>query len=252
MIFLGTLIDKTENIKLGTGVINIPSYHPVHVAAQVAMMDHLLNGRMLMGIGPGGLPVGHRGVREPGHRQERKRWSRASTRCWRSGPASPPYNLEGKFYKTSTERTLYPEIGQGIVPKPLQKPHPPIVFTALAPYSKGITAAAERGWTGISSNYVQDHWVATHIPKFVEGQRNAGLPEDPSLWRIAKSIMVCDDGADAVLYARSEDGPYGFYFSNLMKKIARGRGAQGLGAVQVSPGPARRRGFGPATPSTPR
>ncbi|MEK9797223.1 MAG: LLM class flavin-dependent oxidoreductase, partial [Alphaproteobacteria bacterium] len=94
-----------------------------------------------------------------------------------------PYNLEGKHYRTSTERTLYPAIGQGLVKAPLQQPHPPIVFTALAPYSRGITLAAERGWTGISSNYVQGHWVATHIPKFVEGQRNAGLPEDPMKWR---------------------------------------------------------------------
>ena len=43
-----------------------------------------------------------------------------------------PYNIEGKYYRTSTERTLYEEIGQGIIPKPLQKPHPEIVFTALA------------------------------------------------------------------------------------------------------------------------
>jgi alkanesulfonate monooxygenase SsuD/methylene tetrahydromethanopterin reductase-like flavin-dependent oxidoreductase (luciferase family) len=77
--------------------------------------------------------------------------------------------------------------------------------------------------------------VATHLPKFLEGQRNAGLPEDPSLWRIAKSIMVCDDGDDAAAYARSEDGPYGFYYSNLMKKVARGRGAQGLALFKSHP-----------------
>ena len=35
-----------------------------------------------------------------------------------------------------------PEIGQGFLPKPLQKPHPPIVVTAVAPFSKGVTEAA--------------------------------------------------------------------------------------------------------------
>ena len=53
-----------------------------------------------------------------------------------------------------------------------------------------LTLAAERGWRGISSNYVQPFWVATHLPKFLEGQRNIGQPEDPSRWSIAKSIFV--------------------------------------------------------------
>ena len=234
MIFLATLIEKTKQIKLATGVINMPSYHPVHVAAQVAMMDHLLDGRFIMGIGPGGLPsdIEVFGNLDLDKNEKMVEAIDQVLAIW-SGEA--PYNLEGKHYKTTTERTLFPEIGQGVVKTPLQQPHPPIVFTALAPYSKGVTAAAERGWTGVSSNYVQDHWVATHIPKFVEGQANAGLPEDPSLWRVAKSIMVCDDGAEAIRYARSEDGPYGFYFSNLMKKIARGRGAQGLALFKSHP-----------------
>ena len=56
LVFLATLIDRTKQIKLGSGVINLPSYHPVHVASHVAMIDHLLEGRFLFGIGPGGLP----------------------------------------------------------------------------------------------------------------------------------------------------------------------------------------------------
>ncbi len=234
LVFLATLIDRTKQIKLGTGVINMPSYHPVHVAAQVAMMDHLLDGRFLFGIGPGGLPsdievFGNLDL------EKNEKMVEAIDQVLAIWDGEAPYNLEGKFFKTSTERTFYPEIGQGMVPKPLQKPHPPIVFTALAPYSKGITAAAERGWRGISSNYVQAHWVATHLPKFVEGQRNAGLPEDPSQWSIAKSIFVADNADTAIKYARDESGPYGFYFTNIQKKLLKGRGAMGLGLFKVYP-----------------
>ena len=42
------------------------------------------------------------------------------------------------------------DIGQGILAKPLQKPHPPIVVTVVAPFSKGVTEAAARGWEPIS------------------------------------------------------------------------------------------------------
>jgi len=132
-----------------------------------------------------------------------------------------PYKIKGNYFETSTERMVDPEIGQGVIPRPLQKPHPPIIFTALAPNSNGVTAAAERGWRGISSNYVQAHLVATHLEKFLEGQRNAGLKSAPSQWSVAKSIFVADSAEIANSYARSESGPYGFYFDNILKKIDR-------------------------------
>ena len=40
---------------LGTGTLNLPNAHPANVAAQVAMLDHMLQGRLIMGISPGGL-----------------------------------------------------------------------------------------------------------------------------------------------------------------------------------------------------
>ena len=55
MIFLASLISETKNIMLGTGTINMPNAHPAAIAAQAAMMDHMLKGRFIMGISPGGL-----------------------------------------------------------------------------------------------------------------------------------------------------------------------------------------------------
>ena len=77
----------------------------------------------------------------------------------------PPYNLKGQYWNITTEHTAIPDIGQGYVPKPLQTPHPPIVVTAVAPFSKGVTEAAARGWDPISANFLMPEWVATHWPK---------------------------------------------------------------------------------------
>ncbi len=55
MIFLASLISDTKNIMLGTGTINVPNSHPAAIAAQAAMMDHMLQGRFIMGVSPGGL-----------------------------------------------------------------------------------------------------------------------------------------------------------------------------------------------------
>ncbi len=119
----------------------------------------------------------------------------------------------------TTERTLDIEIGQGAILKPYQKPHPPIVVTAVAPFSKGVTAAAERGWTPISANFLQPPWVASHWPKYLEGCKNAGRVADRRDWRVAKSIFIADDDVAACRYAKGEGSPYRFYFRNLMRKL---------------------------------
>src|SRR5207247_9115807 len=55
LIFLATLINRTERIKFGTGDINMAQMHPATVAAHVAMFDQLCRGRFIFVIGPGGL-----------------------------------------------------------------------------------------------------------------------------------------------------------------------------------------------------
>ena len=220
LVFLATLIDRTKQIKLGSGVINLPSYHPVHIASHVAMIDHLLEGRFLFGIGPGGLPsdIEVFGNLDLNKNEKMVEAIEQVIEIWNS---EAPYNIHGNYYETSTKRMVDPSLGQGIIPKPLQKPHPPIIFTALAPNSAGVTAAAERGWRGISSNYIQAHLVETRLASFLQGQRNGKITEDPSQWSVAKSIFVADNAGIANNYALSENGPYGFYFNNILTKVRR-------------------------------
>lgn len=218
LMFVARLIPVTRTIKLGSMTTNLPVYHPVMLAGQVAMIDQLAEGRFIWGIGPGGQPSD---IEVFGNWEvdRNAKMLEAFDQIMAVWHGAPPYDQKGEFWSFSTAKTLFPDIGQGIAPKPFHDPHPPVVITVLAPHSKGITAAAERGWMPISSNYVQAHWVATHLPKLTEGQRNIGAAEDPGAWRVAKSIFVADDDATARAYAKSVDGPYGFYFANIMGKL---------------------------------
>ena len=221
LMFIASLARDAPRIRLGSAVINLPSYHPVMVAGQVAMIDHLLDGRFIFGIGPGGVPsdIEVFGNAKLDRNAKMVEAFEHIVAVW-NGDA--PYDRDGDYYRFATTRSFMPEIGMGIAPKPLQRPHPPVVITALTPASHGITLAAERGWTPISSNYVQPHLVATHLPKYLEGRRNAGLPADPAGWRVAKSIFVADDEGTARDYAKSADGPYGHYFHSIIAKLTRG------------------------------
>src|ERR1700750_2032781 len=112
-------------------------------------------------------------------------------------------------------------MGQVTSPKPRQRPHPPIVVTAVAPFSKGVTEAAARGWEPISATFLMPAWVESHWPKDIEGSRRAGGPADPANWRVAKSVFVARNAATAKAYATDPNGPYVYYYRSLFTKLKR-------------------------------
>ena len=55
-IFLAGAAERTQRIKLGTGVISLPYHHPFMVAQRLVQLDHQSRGRLIFGSGPGALP----------------------------------------------------------------------------------------------------------------------------------------------------------------------------------------------------
>jgi alkanesulfonate monooxygenase SsuD/methylene tetrahydromethanopterin reductase-like flavin-dependent oxidoreductase (luciferase family) len=225
LMFLASLVHDTKRIVLGSGTINMPNSHPAAIAAQVAMLDHMLKGRFIMGISPGGLMSDAEVFGN--YKKDRNAIFLESINMvldiWKG---EAPYNLTGQFFNVSTENTKILEIGQGAILKPYQKPHPPIVVTAVAPHSKGVTEAAKRGWTPVSANFLLPEWVASHWPRYVEGRTSINKKPDPADWRVAKSIFVADDEKTAKRYGHGAEGPYHFYFKQLIRKLV-GLGGRG-------------------------
>src|SRR5437762_2710838 len=108
-------------------------------------------------------------------------------------------------------------LGSGTINMP--NPHPPIVVTAVAPHSKGVTEAAKRGWNPISANFLLPQWVASHWPRYQEGCKAVQKEAQASDWRVAKSIFVADDDKVAKRYGHGPEGPYHFYFKQLIRKL---------------------------------
>lgn len=222
-MFIASLIGATKNIRLGTGTVNMPNSHPARVAAEIAMLDHMLDGRFNFGISPGGL-LSDAEVFGNLDADRNAMFLECINQVLAIWAGEPPYNLRGKYWNVVSERHFLPEIGQGFLPKPLQRPHPPIVVTAVAPFSKGVTEAAARGWEPISANFLMPVWVKSHWPKYAEGCERAGRPADPANWRVAKSIFVADDDRIARAYVTDPDSPYRFYYGQLYTKLkANGR-----------------------------
>ncbi len=218
---LAWIASATKRMKLGTGTVNLPNAHPATVAAQIAMLDHMLDGRFLFGISPGGLLSDAElyGNLDANRNEMFLECINAVLAIWNG---APPYDIKGKYWTMSTARTMMVEIGQGFLPRPLQAPHPPIVVTAVAPFSQGVTEAAARGWEPISANFLMPQWVKSHWPKYVDGCARAGRPADPANWRVAKSVFVAEDAATAKAYATDPNGPYVSYYRSLFTKLKKG------------------------------
>ncbi len=218
LMFLASLASATSRITLGSGTLNLANSHPANAAAQVAMLDHLVRGRFIMGISPGGLLSDAEVFGNLG-KDRNEVFLECIDMVLAIWAGEAPYNLMGKHHTVSTEKTMIPEIGQGAILRPYQQPHPPIVVTVVAPHSKGVTEAAKRGWQPISANFLLPEWVASHWPRYAEGRRAVGAEPQASEWRVAKSIFVADDDAVAKRYGLGPDGPYHFYFKQLVRKL---------------------------------
>jgi alkanesulfonate monooxygenase SsuD/methylene tetrahydromethanopterin reductase-like flavin-dependent oxidoreductase (luciferase family) len=212
LIFLATLVNRTSRIKFGTGVINLPQLHPATVAAHAAMFDHLSDGRFIMGIGPGGL-VSDIELFQVAEAAQRPHMVLESIdiilKLWAT---DPPYRHDGKFWKIGLEQHIYPEYKVGYVPRPLQKPHPPIAISLLTPSSNSARTAGERGWIPVSGNFFHRRYLKGHWDKYVEGCEAAGRRPDPDIWRVSRSVLVTETDAEAEDYLSDPENALSFYY----------------------------------------
>src|SRR5262249_47782389 len=130
LIFIATLARDTKRIKLGSGTVNLANRHPAATAAEIAMVDTLLEGRFIFGAGRGALGWDAE-MFEPLEADRNAMFVEAMDHILALWTQEPPYRLKGKRWQLSTERTLIADLGQGAMLRPFQKPHPPIVVTAI-------------------------------------------------------------------------------------------------------------------------
>jgi probable F420-dependent oxidoreductase len=134
-VALGRASGVTATIKLATGIVLVPERHPLLLAKEIATLDLLSGGRFLFGIGAGWL------------REETKimggdfehRWSQtreailAMKELWTKEEAE----FHGTYYNFPPVKSY---------PKPLQKPHPPVMLGGLATNVLRRIVAWGDGW----------------------------------------------------------------------------------------------------------
>src|SRR5260370_25639463 len=143
-VFFGAVSQRTKNIRIAHGVrlLPFPFNHPIKVAEQAAVLDIMSNGRVEFGLGRSttvqeldGFSVDYERTRE-----EVREATEVIVKAW----TQEILEYDGKLIKIPPRR---------VVPKPIQKPHPPMWMACVAPDSYQIAGDPRVGLLSFSLNF---------------------------------------------------------------------------------------------------
>src|SRR5438552_11357300 len=121
LLLASAIATRTRRMKIGIAVQVLPLCHPLRLAEEVATLDHISGGRLIFGVGRSGFPRTYEAYGIP-YAESRERFAEVLAileGAWRE----QRFSFEGSFYK-------YRNIA--MVPRPLQKPHPPLRIAATS------------------------------------------------------------------------------------------------------------------------
>jgi alkanesulfonate monooxygenase SsuD/methylene tetrahydromethanopterin reductase-like flavin-dependent oxidoreductase (luciferase family)/putative sterol carrier protein len=204
-VFLAAASQRTERIRLGLGILPLPPgyQHPARVAETVATLDLISDGRVEFGTGEtsSGAELEGFGVDRD---SKRAQWEEALGAVTRMMVEEPFAGIEGRFVSMPQ---------RNVVPKPLQKPHPPLWVACSR--RETIRLAAEKGIGALSFSFVEPEEAAEWVAEYraiIASDRcvPAGFAVNPRV-AVVLPMMCARDEAEAI--ERGIDGAHFFGYS---------------------------------------
>jgi probable F420-dependent oxidoreductase len=190
LIRLAAIASRTRRLRLGTGVLLLPLYHPLAVAEEAAMVDMISGGRLVFGVGAGYAPEEFLAfgvaIAERGSRMDEA--VPLIHRLWTEDKVTHM----GKHYRVTNAT---------VAPRPVQQPRPPIWIAGWV--EPAIRRAARLGdaWLGGPSARLDE--LATCVRLYREARQAAG--RDPRTGEVA--LMRYAFVAESTERARAIAGP---------------------------------------------
>jgi alkanesulfonate monooxygenase SsuD/methylene tetrahydromethanopterin reductase-like flavin-dependent oxidoreductase (luciferase family) len=222
LMFMAGLLPQTKNLSFGTGVICLPNHDPVVVAAEAAQFDHMSRGRLMLGVGPGGLVSDFELFRHPDVAVRNRKVVEAVGIMQKIWSQDPPYDIGGEFWNVRLKDTVIPELGIGYMPKPFQKGGPPISLSLASPHSSSARTAAINGWGILSANITPTYSVASHWAIYSKACAEAGKRASGESWRIARNVTVAPTDAEARDRVLGDKAANLYLFTYVREVLARG------------------------------
>ncbi|HEV3184253.1 MAG TPA: LLM class flavin-dependent oxidoreductase [Xanthobacteraceae bacterium] len=164
------IASRTRRLKVGIAVQVLPLCHPLRLAEEVATLDHVSQGRLIFGVGRSGFARTYEAYGVP-YGESRERFAEVLEvlkRSWCDGR----FSFEGQYYKFNNI---------AMVPKPLQKPHPPLRIAATSPDTfPAIGAMGLPIFVAVRLGTLEE--LGPDIAAYREAYRAAGHPGDGEVY----------------------------------------------------------------------
>ena len=204
-VFLGAASQRTQRIRLGLGILPLPPgfMHPARVAETAAMLDLVSGGRVELGTGEtsSGAELEGFGV---DRETKRAQWEEMLPVVARMMVEEPFAGADGRYLSMPP---------RNVVPKPIQKPHPPLWVACSR--RETIRLAAEKGIGALSFSFVEPEEAKAWVDEYhaiVASERcvPGGFAVNPQVACVLP-MMCAPDEAQAI--ERGIDGAHFFGYS---------------------------------------
>jgi natural product biosynthesis luciferase-like monooxygenase protein len=164
-LLLAAIAARTQTLRLGTAIVQLPLAHPLRIAEELATLDVLSGGRVECGVGRGANPIHYAGFGVP-MAESRDRFIEG-LEYLRQAWTQERFSFRGRFFQADDI---------ALVPRPLQQPHPPIRIAA-----NSVETAEFAGRTGypifVASNINPFPKLRELVPLYRTARKAAGHAE---------------------------------------------------------------------------
>jgi alkanesulfonate monooxygenase SsuD/methylene tetrahydromethanopterin reductase-like flavin-dependent oxidoreductase (luciferase family) len=190
---------RTRRVRIGLAAAILPFHHPLRLAEQIALVDVISRGRLDVGLGRGNRPAEFRGYNVP-QQENRERAEEAveiMLRAW----TEERFSHAGRFFTVNDAR---------VMPRPWQRPHPPLFQVCGS--KESIEATAARGWPMLNSvlRGNAEQQLLTNRDIYVAAARKQGRREDDiaallERWGVSRQIYVAATDEQALAEAKDAE-----------------------------------------------
>jgi alkanesulfonate monooxygenase SsuD/methylene tetrahydromethanopterin reductase-like flavin-dependent oxidoreductase (luciferase family) len=204
-VFLAACSQRTKNIRIGHGIVHMPPLinHPARVAERIATLDLVSDGRVDFGAGAGASETELAGFNVP--QSEKKDMMLEGFRiAIRMLVENPFTGADGQYVKVPA---------RNVVPKPIQKPHPPLWMACSR--RESILQAARLGVGALTFSFVDpgqaEQWVKDYYKTLEDECEPIGYAINPQV--AITCPFLCDRNATRLEQVGMEN--YGFFMYGL-------------------------------------
>src|SRR5216117_1760598 len=176
---------RTRRVRIGLAAAILPFHHPLRLAEQMALIDIISKGRLDVGVGRGNRPAEFKGYDVP-QKENRERFDETVDVIQR-GWTEERFSYHGRFFSFDDVR---------VIPKPVQRPHPPLYQVCVT--KDGIENTALRGWPMLNSVlFGPVEQLLANRDTYVNALKKSGRGEAEiasllSRWGVSRQIYVAD------------------------------------------------------------